>query len=260
MYKVLANLLVWGFIIWKLRAWYKKTHPEAPAPEPKPAPSQFVANSGYVKDVPLQPQVKTPMCAKSERIARVTQSLYSQLTSISSKIGAMSYYLPHSTEWETASYTRGIPYLVTFVTRQGLKCFLFENCMNTDTVRCIKEVYLLKEETVPVLNVTDEEQKKPKPEPKAMESIAQEWWSKYWPKLQAEIEFVNGSQAVSLGDDYRIADAGILPYVKKYLETATKGLYTFDSIDDDLIGLVVPVKVESTEDTAEVTAELVPTT
>lgn len=243
--RLLVNLVIWGFIFWKLyRFFNKKKAPQAQVKvqQVSETPPQIQPLSVNMENTTTR--VTTPMQCRDKRIAAVTKSLYNTLNSIAVKIGAFNYYLPGENEWQTAQYKRGIPYCVTFSTKTGLRCFLLENCQNSDTVRVLKEVYLLNEECVP------EEQNKEEPKGEtssetSMEDISKDWWSRNWPKLEEEISLVDGRREITLSQEkYRIPSQEILPFVKKYLEDATKGSYTFDGIDEDLIGLAVPVMTE----------------
>lgn len=247
--KTFVSIVLWLLVGWKIYKIYRKHNPKPQQTENRPAQqSPFVQTQAMPLPANLDyttPRTTTPMNTRDKRIAAVTQSLYRKLTEISSEIGAFTYYLPCQNEWFTAQYKRGIPYVVTFATKQGLRCFLFENSQNSDTVRCLKEVYLLDEECV----LAEEKKTEAKIEaPKAtIEELSKEWWVKNWPALEGEINFVNGRKEITLGEKYRIPTADILPFVKQYLETATKGSYTFDSINEDLIGLAVPVIKEPEE-------------
>jgi hypothetical protein len=252
---ILIGLALWAVIGWKIYKTYRKYNPK---PQPQPQNSVPVVEQTQVQPLPanldaMTPRVETPMTPSDKRITNVQKSLERLIGETASEVGAFTYYLPCCDARQTAQFKRGIPYLVSFATKTGLRCFLFENCQNSDTVRRLKEVYLLNEACVPV-----EEKKADVSEetPKAtIEEISKEWWVKYWPKLEGEISFVNGRKEITLDGKYRIPSADIFPFVKQYLETATKGSYTFDSINDDLIGLAIPVMKEEDEEVPEVPAE-----
>lgn len=179
------------------------------------------------------------------RLGRMTRCLYDSIMYQGKQMGAISYYLPRESTMATVQITPEIPYLVSFVTPKGLRVLVYKNASTWDGVILVKEEQLPKEGAVPeLITVAEETVTQPSVSETAstMEEKAKEWWAKYWPTLEAEIDFVGGKEAVSLDNKvYRIPDKGIFPYIKQYIETASKGSYTLDSIDDDLNGLAVPV-------------------
>lgn len=233
---------------------------QQPVQQPVQQQTSPYAQQGGMQPVPVTTKVTSPMTARDQRISNVTRSLFAEVCRLASSIGAVSYYLPREDPGHTAEMQRGIPYLVTFITKAGMRCYLFENCLNSDTVRVLKEVYLTGEPAgVPETADAQQEAKaeaEAEPE-KSVEAIAQEWWTKNWSELEATIDASGGQVEIVLDTEkYRIPCEEIAPFVKQYLETATKGAFTLDSINEDLIGLVVPVfKEEPFEAEAEAVAE-----
>ena len=200
---------------------------------------------------------------KQEHDAERTRHLYTTLQSAKSILSAEDYMLPLDTTADCARIQPGVKYKVTFRSGENkMYVVTFKNRIDCDEVEIVDD---LRQFAGPIVVQEDSEITKSSPAPaemkaekpsepvkrlrsnEALAKAAKEWWKNYSEKLWQEIGLVGDSEPISLGKEYRIPCQEILPYLDRQLRKESNGEFCFDSIDDDLIGTIAPIKQEKKE-------------
>lgn len=191
---------------------------------------------------------------KQEHDAERTRHLYMTIRSTGAVLQAESYMLPLETTAACARIQPGEKYKVIFrLPDQNMVVIQFKNLIDCDEVEIVDDLEQFAGPIIVAETKADTkaapapvEEQKPVQSKDVLAKTANEWWKAYSEKLWSEITLV-GEQTIILGKEYRLPCQEILPYLDRKLRKESNGRFGFDSIDDDLIGLVTPLSQEQKE-------------